>query len=282
MPTKAIPGGASWRHRAAAVCGAALLAVAALGVVPAAAQTLDNVLSYKKIKIGVLLENAPFGFIDQAGTPVGFNIDVANLIVERLGDDIEIEVVPTTNASRIANLTTGGIDMAVATISMLPERAEVIQFSKPYTQFENIVVGSPDRQIAEFADLSGLRIGVGQGSTAETAMLDSAPSDATVQTFADRAAALQALQAGQVDVIADDSLVLVVLGEIVPGEYEKKFAFSEMWVGVGLPKGQPDYLERVNAAIDDIRANGQLLELHQKWLSRDLPEWPESLPGIPF
>lgn len=244
--------------------------------------TLEKIRHDKVMRVGVLLENAPFGFIDKKGNPAGFNVDVAKLIAERLGKDIKIEIVPTTNQSRIANLVTSGIDLAVATISMLPKRAKVIQFSEPYTVFENIIVGPKSRDIHSVEDLKGLRIGVGQGSTAEADMLKIAPSSANVQTFADRAAALQALKAGQVDVVSDDNMILTVLSQAAGDEYESKFAVSKQWVGAGMRKGEPEMHKAVNAAIDDIRADGELDALHKKWLNRDAPEWPESIPGVPF
>lgn len=248
----------------------------------ASAQTLDNIHQNQVVKVGVLLENAPFGFIDTNGTPVGFNVDVAYLIAERLGDDIKVEVVPTTNTSRIANLTTGGIDIAVATISMLPERAEVIQFSKPYSLTENLIVAAKDLEVADFDDLKGKRIGVGQGSSAENQLLKMAPPEVNLQTFADRAASLQALQSGQVDAVADDNMIMLVLKDAAGDQYERKFAFSELWMGVGMPKDQPELHQAVNAAIDEIRENGKLEALHQKWLNSGAPEWPDSVPGVPF
>lgn len=260
---------------------ATVVALTCVGAsLPAAAQTLTRIEETKTIRVGVLLENAPFGFIDEKGTPTGLNIDVANAIARELG--VEIEVVPTTNTSRIANLVTGGIDIAVATIGMLPSRAEVIQFSEPYTVFENIVVGPKDRDISSFEDLAGLRVGVGQGAASEATMLERAPPTATVQSFADRAANLQALTAGQVDVIADDNLVLIVLEEAAPGRYEQKFVTSQLWVGAGLPKGQPDLLKAINAIIDGMRASGELGEIHKKWRDMPEPEWPDKVEGVPF
>lgn len=269
------------RRSSAGLLAVTVTALACVGAgLPAMAQTLTRIEETKTIRVGVLLENAPFGFIDEKGVPTGLNIDVANAIARELG--VKIEVVPTTNTSRIANLVTGGIDIAVATIGMLPSRAEVIQFSKPYTVFENIVVGPKDREISSFEDLAGLRVGVGQGAASEATMLEKAPPTATVQSFADRAANLQALTAGQVDVIADDNLVLVVLEEAAPGRYEQKFVTSQLWVGAGLPKGQPDLLKAMNGIIDGMRASGELGEIHKKWRDMPQPEWPDEVEGVPF
>lgn len=103
-----------------------------------------------------------------------------------------------------------------------------------------------------------------------------------MQSFADRAANLQALTAGQVDVIADDNLVLIVLEEAAPGRYEQKFVTSQLWVGAGLPKGQPDLLKAINAIIDGMRASGELGEIHKKWRDMPEPEWPDKVEGVPF
>lgn len=246
----------------------------------AMAQTLARIEETKTVRVGVLLENAPFGFMDENGAPTGLNIDVANTVARELG--AKLEIVPTTNTSRIANLVTGGIDIAIATIGMLPSRAEVIQFSKPYTVVEQIVVGPKDRAISSFEDLAGLRIGVGQGAASEAVMLEKAPPTATVQSFADRAANLQALAAGQIDVLADDSLTLPLIEEVTPGRYERKFTTSQLWMAVGLPKGQPDLLKTVNGIIDGMRASGQLAEFHKKWFDMAEPEWPEAVEGVPF
>ena len=66
------------------------------------------------------------------------------------------------------------------------------------------------------------------------------------------------------------------------GKYESKFELTTMYNGAGTRPGEKDWNETVNAFLDKIKSDGQLAKIYDKWMKREVPAFPDSLPDIPF
>lgn len=261
-----------------------LLSIAALaGMVLAAgdvaAQTYDAVKARGKVIIGVQGDNPPFGFLDATGKNDGFDVDVAALFGEFLGIPVEFQVV--TNQNRIAGLQTGKVDVLFATLGMSAERAQSLQYSQPYAANVMQVVAKKTMEVAGPDDLTGVRLGTPKASTQDIVLSEIAPN-ANFLRFDDDRSTIQALLSGQVDAAGGSQFYISRLEELSPGVYEDKFPIKTNYNGAGTILGDKEWNETVNAFLDQIKENGQLAELYQKWMQLDPPEWPASLEGIPF
>lgn len=261
-----------------------LLSIAALaGMVLAAgdvaAQTYDAVKARGKVIIGVQGDNPPFGFLDATGKNDGFDVDVAALFGEFLGIPVEFQVV--TNQNRIAGLQTGKVDVLFATLGMSAERAQSLQYSQPYAANVMQVVAKKTMEVAGPDDLTGVRLGTPKASTQDIVLSEIAPN-ANFLRFDDDSSTIQALLSGQVDAAGGSQFYISRLEELSPGVYEDKFPIKTNYNGAGTILGDKEWNETVNAFLDQIKENGQLAELYQKWMQLDPPEWPASLEGIPF
>src|ERR1043165_8437234 len=111
--------------------GIAMAAIAVIGLAQAAnADQLDDIKKSGKIRIAVDLGVPPYGMTDDKMQPAGSDIETAKLLAKDWG--VEFVHVPTTGASRIPSLQTGKADLVISTLSITPERAKVIDFSKAY------------------------------------------------------------------------------------------------------------------------------------------------------
>ncbi|RWX58391.1 transporter substrate-binding domain-containing protein, partial [Mesorhizobium sp. M4B.F.Ca.ET.089.01.1.1] len=100
--------------------------------------------------------------------------------------------------------------------------------------------------------------------------------------FDDDAATIQALVSGQVKAVGGNQFYGQRLDAASAGTYERKINFLTTYNGVGTRLGEKDWNEAVNAFIDKIKANGELAAITKKWMAIDLPQFPESIPNIPF
>ena len=100
---------------AAAVC-------LSLAAPAAAADKLQDVLGAGKLRVGVLMDAAPWGFKDAKGEAAGLDIDMAKLMAADLG--VKLELVQITGASRIPSLLAGKVDVLIAAAGATPERAQ--------------------------------------------------------------------------------------------------------------------------------------------------------------
>lgn len=67
-----------------------------------------------------------------------------------------------------------------------------------------------------------------------------------------------------------------------PGVYEDKFNLAVTYNGAGTKQGDAAINAEVNAFLEELKTNGKTAELYQKWMKLPLPEFPDSVPGIPF
>src|SRR4029450_9306968 len=111
--------------------GIAVAAVAMMGLAQAAyADALDDIKKSGKIRIAVDLGVPPYGMTDDKMQPTGSDIETAKLLAADWG--LQFEHVRAAGAARIPSLQTGKADLVISTLSITPERAKVIDFSKGY------------------------------------------------------------------------------------------------------------------------------------------------------
>jgi polar amino acid transport system substrate-binding protein len=139
---------------AAAVLGSAVMASMA------AAQEqskLDEVLDRGHVVVGVTSEAPPFGFINEDGELVGFDIDIARLVARAIFDDDSddrIELKRQSFAARWANTQSGQIDFGVQVTTIYPDRAVRVAFTRPYIDSGITLVVSADSDIQKPSDLN--------------------------------------------------------------------------------------------------------------------------------
>jgi polar amino acid transport system substrate-binding protein len=273
--------------KAAAFAGRGRLAglavtVAALGIAAstAQAQSFEELRKNGKIVIGIQGENPPWGFVDGSNQSVGFDADVGNLLGKKIGVPVQFERVAVAN--RIPSLMTGKVDALIAVMGMYPDRAKVVQFTKPYSAIDITLIAKPETSIKSPADLKGMRIAVARASAQDKAVTAAAP-DATIQRFDDDSTAIQAFLAGQVDALGANNTYNLSIAKVAPtAQFEVKLDFNRQYNGISVRPGQKQYVEELNAFIDEIKANGELDKIYERWLGQKVPEFPASLPDIPF
>src|ERR1700738_2257294 len=157
---------------------AVLLAAPAVLSGPAFAITPAEIKARGKLIVGIQGDNPPWGFVNTSGKQEGFDADIAELFGKELG--VPVEFVPLAVANRIPALTSGRVDILFATMAMLPERAKVVQFSKPYVANIIQLVGPKDIEIKSPADMGKYVIGVARGSVQDSDVTKAAPSGTTI------------------------------------------------------------------------------------------------------
>jgi polar amino acid transport system substrate-binding protein len=116
---------------------------------------LDEVRARGKLIVGVTSEAPPFGFIDDKGELVGFDIDVAKLVAKAtFGDDSKIELFKQGFAARWPNVQNGTIDFGIMVTTVYADRAQQVAFARPYIDSGIVVVVKKDSPVHTTADLN--------------------------------------------------------------------------------------------------------------------------------
>lgn len=239
---------------------------------PASAD-LSDILEAGTVKIGVPESFAPFGSIGPEGEYVGYDIDVAKLVAEDLG--VELELVPLTSKQRIPFLETDRVDIVISSMGANPSRAKSIWFSSAYAPFYSGAFAASSINVSAPADLGGLKIGLTGGTIEDIELTKSAPETAEIIRFGDNAATLAAFTSGQVDVLVTGNTVAAGLSaDNADLDMETKFIIKESPAFMGVKKGKTDLLQWLNVFILHKKLGGELNTFSETWLGQPLPALP--------
>ncbi|MCG5234910.1 transporter substrate-binding domain-containing protein [Xanthobacter oligotrophicus] len=257
--------------RTAFVAGALLGALAPVALSTAArADTLDDIMKAGVIRIAVPQDFPPFGSVGVDLKPLGYDIDVANLIAAKLG--VKAELVPVTSANRIPYLQTKKVDLVISSLGKNPEREKVMDFSVAYAPFFNGIFGPADVKVEKVEDIAGMTVGVTRGSVEDLELTKVAPPTADIKRYEDNNSTISAFLSGQVKVVATGNVVAAaILARNPPKKPQVKVLIKNSPCYVGLNKDEPKLLEKVNAIITAAKADGSLEKISQKWLGASLP-----------
>lgn len=244
----------------------------ALGLAPAAqAADLEAVKSAGAVKVGMLVDFPPFGIQDVSGKPDGYDADVAKALADYLG--VQAQIVPVTGPNRIPYLLSGQVDVLVASLGITEERAQKVDFSKPYAGISIAVYGGKDVAVSDAAGLAGQSVSVARASTQDSGVTAVAPEGTDIRRFDDDASAVQALMSGQVTLIGASNVVMSQIGQATGDRFDKKFDLSSQVQGIAVAPGSDALLEQVNGFVEQATTDGTLDAIHEKWLGEPLPDF---------
>ncbi len=253
------------------LCSFLIMAVMfAAGTTSAGADVLASVKKAGVINIAVPQDFPPFGSVGPDLKPIGYDIDMAGLIAEKLG--VKLTLVPVSSTNRIPYLSTGKVDLVISSLGKNPERAKVIDFSDPYAPYFNGVFGPQDLAVAKAEDLAGKTVSATRGSIEDLELTKIAPESTVIKRFEDNSATISAYLSGQVDLVATGNVVAASVNEKNPEKMlGTKFIIKKSPCYVGVAKEEPALMAAVNTIIADAKADGTLGAICEKWLRNPLP-----------
>jgi polar amino acid transport system substrate-binding protein len=253
-----------WGGLALALCGFGLVRTAS-------ADQLDDIMKSGKIRISTDIAIPPAGMVDGAMHPIGSDVETAELLAHDWG--LKLEFVPTTGATRIPNVLTGKADIIISTLSVTPDRAKVIDFSRAYTILQSVVGGTRDSQVSSIEGLKGKPVAVTRGTTQDTKLTALAgPNGFSVVRYDDDATLVTAGATGQATLVATSVALVNAMAQKNPSTgFTPKFVLDNFDIAVGVKKGEPRLLAKVNDWILANLKNGKLNTIYKKYYGVDLP-----------
>lgn len=223
-------------------------------------------------KLIVALEGAwqPWSYHDESDTLVGYDVEVSRAIAEKLG--VEPEYVESDWDSLFAGLDAGRFDMVCNGVEVTDERALTYDFTTPYGYIHTaLAVRKDNDEIKTFEDLKGKTTA---NSLASTYMELAESYGATVQGIDTLEETIQLLTAGRIDATLNADVSFYDYLNVHPDADFKIVAQTEDASHVAIPLRKGDtsatLLEAVNNAIDELRADGTLKELSEKYFGQDI------------
>lgn len=250
-----------------------LLSVLCLGLLAGCgAPSGESAAAKDTLIVGLDDTFCPMGFHDESGELVGFDIDFANAVGEKIG--MKVEFKPIDWDAKEMELSTGKIDCVWNGMSKTPEREETMALSVPYLKNHIIIMTNDGVTVASKEDLKSLKIGTQVDSSALECM-QADPIYADIQNnvteYKSYDECIMDMQAGRLDCMVVDE----VLGKYKNDKLGNIFGVSSVDFGedlyvVGFDKGNTALADQVSAAMKALAADGKAAELSQQWFGGDI------------
>ncbi|GEN31763.1 polar amino acid transport system substrate-binding protein [Cerasibacillus quisquiliarum] len=219
----------------------------------------------KILKMVTAAEFPPFETRNEAGEIIGFDIDLAEMISEKLGFELQIEDMNFDGI--IGALQAGRADIAIAGMSATEERKKNVDFSEEYHHSSQMFISKPENEVKQMEDLKGKVVGVQLGSIQEEGAEKLADEYGfEVKKLDNVNIVIQEIMSNRVDVGYMDH-------EVATGYMESQDLVgfedpteSAPGMGIAFPKDS-ELVEDVNKILNELEENGEMEKLREKWLS---------------
>lgn len=207
----------------------------------------------------------------------GFDIELMRAIGQAAGLTVNFQSLPFDGI--IPGLQAGTVDAAISAMTITPERAKTVSFSRPYFKAGlAIAVREDNKDITSLDSLQNKKIAAQIGTTG--AQQAKKITGANVRTFDSAPLALQELANGNVDAVINDAPVTLyainsgnIKGVRVVGQL-----LTEEYYGIAAPKNSK-YLSAINSGLEKLVADGTYAKLYQKYFKEEPPQLPETAPS---
>lgn len=196
---------------------------------------------------------------------VGIDVDIAAAIAEEMGMELEVEDMAFD--SIIPAVTSGKADIGAAGMTVTPDREQQVNFTETYASATQVIIVTEDSQIAGPDDLEGKKIGVQLGTTGD--IYSSDIKDATVERYNKGFEAVQALTQGKIDAVVIDGEPAKEFVAATEGTKILDEAYTEEEYAIAVAKDNEELVEKINAAIAELKESGKLDEIIAKYIAAE-------------
>lgn len=225
-------------------------------------------LTAGKLKVGMEIGYPPMEYLDDDGiTPIGFDVEVANVISEKLG--LELEIIDTAWDGIFTSLDSNRYDCIISAVSITEERKEKYNLTEAYIANKLVLVTAKGIEATSPEELSGLRVATQTETTADDYMKDLIDKGLDVKNYYVYDKIIQCfdeLKIGRIDAVLVDSVVAAYyIGDDIDD-------YSIVWenddaepMGICLKKGNDDLTSKIEEIIDKLYSDGTMKEISEKY-----------------
>ncbi len=207
---------------------------------------------------------APYEFQDPRDPTrlVGFEVDIVEALGRILGRPTQF--VQNQWDGLVPGLERGNYDMVISGLEITPDRAQVINFSRPYyVTFEQLTVRAGENRIYSLDDCRGKQVGTLKGSLAQR-MLE-AWADVRVSSYDGQINAYEDLGNGRLDAVLMDYIIALYNVGPLPQLKMVGSPVGRLEYGIGVRKEDTLLLGEINRGLDRMISTGELRRILQRW-----------------
>jgi polar amino acid transport system substrate-binding protein len=224
----------------------------------------------EKLTVGSDVPYPPFEEFGKSESEfTGFDVELVEAVAEKL--DRQAEFIDTSFDTIFRDLAAGKFEMVASATTITPEREESVDFSDPYYLAEQAILTKEGSDVKTVEDLNGITVGAQQGTTGEE-FVEEETDAGEVRSFPQGPDLVTPLEGGTIDAAVLDIPVAENLAKKASGlEVAAEIKTGEEY-GLVVQQGEEGLLDEVNEALQEIKDDGTLNELYEKWLEVEAPK----------
>jgi polar amino acid transport system substrate-binding protein len=230
-------------------------------------------LGGRVVKIGSDTTYPPFEYVDENKNIIGFDPDLLDEICKRA--NCKAQFITTAWDGIFVALAQGQFDAVASGVTITEERKKTIDFSEPYLRYGQVVlVRADEAEITGVDALTGKKVAVQTGTTNDekATELQKEGKVGDVRRYETFALAVKALINKDVDAVIIDSYAADGFIGLTPDKLKKVGEpFTSEALGIAIKQGDAALKQAIDAALEQMKADGTLDRLYQKWFVEKAP-----------
>lgn len=232
----------------------------------------EEVTNEKVLVIGLDDSFPPMGFRNENNEIVGFDIDIAKAVCEKIGMEMKLQQISW--ASKEQELNSGNIDCIWNGFAYTEERAKTMTLTENYIKGKNIFILKNGNVAKTQSELEGMKIGVQSGSSQQLDLENSSfGKNVEIIPYSDNLTAFMDLETGGVDSIFCSSIIGNYLIQSKNKNYEtidsENISVSNGSV-VAFKQGNTELRDKIQNALYELKLDGTLKQISEKWFGEDM------------
>lgn len=225
----------------------------------------------KVLKVGMEGTYAPYTYHGEDGELTGYEVEVASAIAEKMG--YQVEFIETEWDSMFAALDAGNFDVVMNQVTITDERLEKYDFSTPYIYSKPILIVAADNEdIKSFEDVQGKKAAEGLTSNFSNIARSYGAEIVGQDKFA---LAMELVISGEADCTINDELTYAYWRTQKGDTQSTKIVAESEDVNssaIVIRKGREELLAKINAAVEELLADGTIARISEKYFSMDISQ----------
>lgn len=228
----------------------------------------------KELVVGSSATYRPFAFENPNKEIVGYDIDIIKAVAQKAG--LRIKIVNTPWTGIFAALNNGDVDLIISGVTINDKRKQSYDFSAPYFEARQLIAVPTGSTAKGLKDLAGKKVAVVNASTGDdTASREFGKTNPDIRRFENTPTIISELANGGVDAaIGDNGVIAFRVQEHKNLKTVDDPSFPKEYFGIVVKQGNKALLDKINAGLAAVKADGSYAQIHKKWFLADAPALP--------
>jgi len=237
--------------------------------------TLASALAQnRELVVGSSATYRPFAYENPNKEIVGYDVDIIKAVANKAG--LQIKVINTPWTGIFAALNNGDVDLVISGVTINDKRKQSYDFTLPYFEARQLIAVHKDSSAKGLKDLAGKKIAVVTGSTGDdTASREFGKTNPDIRRFESTPVVISELANGGVDAaIGDNGVIAFRAQEHKQLKTVNDPSFPKEYFGIVVKQGNKALLDKLNAGLAAIKADGSYAQIYKKWFLAEAPVLP--------